>query len=428
MVFTIAIYSIVLLLATISQSLAKNILPLGSAKQDEPLPPSQDPFYTPDEDWEASEPGTILKTRSVTIGSIIKLPTPLQSAHQLLYRTTNAQNQPSYAVTTVLIPINAQFDRLLSYQVAYDSPNLDCSPSYTIQFGAPTAVDDPVLELSILAEPFMLAGIPLSIPDYEGIESSYTVGTQAAYGVLDSLRAVLNSTDITGIQSNATTTLFGYSGGASASEWAGELQASYAPDVNIAGAAIGGLPVNATQAFPTIDGTSNSGLLVGGLNGIANAFPPIAEYIEEHLKPEFKSEFDLAMTMCAASVFNSSDGYVPQLADKNISAFFDNGWAVVSEFAELLDTVWVMGQHGVPEFPMFVFQGTADTTVGSLGNATDLVQQYCNDGAIIHYAQVAGADHIPALFRGYPRAQSFLMDIYNGVVPDKCTDTEVLII
>ncbi|KAE8345582.1 hypothetical protein BDV24DRAFT_178284 [Aspergillus arachidicola] len=428
MVFTIAIYSILLLLATISQSVAKNILPLGSAKQDEPLPPSQDPFYTPDEDWEASEPGTILKTRSVTIGSIIKLPTPLQSAHQLLYRTTDAQNQPSYAVTTVLIPINAQFDRLLSYQVAYDSPNPDCSPSYTIQFGAPTAADDPVLELSILAEPFMLAGIPVSIPDYEGIESSYTVGTQAAYGVLDSLRAVLNSTKITGIQSNATTTLFGYSGGASASEWAGELQSSYAPDVKIAGAAIGGLPVNVTEAFPIMDGTSNSGLLVGGLNGIANAFPPIAEYIEEHLKPEFKSEFDLAMTMCAASVFNSSDGYVPQLADKNISAFFDNGWAVVSEFAELLDPVWVMGQHGVPEFPMFVFQGTADTTVGSLGNATELVQQYCNDGAIIHYAQVAGADHIPALFRGFPRAQAFLMDIYNGVAPDKCTDTEVLII
>ncbi|OGM47913.1 lipase [Aspergillus bombycis] len=411
MAFTIAMYSILLFFSIICQSMARNVLRLGVASQDVPLPPSQDPFYTPDKDWEVLEPGTILKRRSVTVGSIITLPIPLQSAHQLLYRTTDAQNQPSYAVTTVLMPINAQLDRLLSYQVAYNSPNPDCSPSYTIQFGAPTAVDDPVLELSILAEPFLLAGIPVSIPDYEALKVPMPW-----------------EPNITGIESNATTTLFGYSGGAIASEWAGELHSSYAPDVKIAGAAIGGLPVNATQAFSTLDGTSNSGLLVGGLNGLANAFPSIAQYIKEHLKPEFKSDYDLPMKKCAASVFNSSDGYVSQLADKNISAFFDNGWSVVSEFAEILDSVYVMGQHGVPEFPMFVFQGTADTTVGSLGNATDLVQQYCRDGAVIHYAQVAEAEHIPALFRGFPRALSFLMDIYNGIIPDKCTDTEVLLI
>ena len=76
---------------------------------------------------------------------------------------------------------------------------------------------------------------------------------------------------------------------------------------------------------------------------------------------------------------------------------------------------------------MFVFQGTKSTTVGSLGNASDLVQQFCNDGAIIRYAQVAGTDHIPALCRRFPRVLSFLIHIYN-VAPAKCTDTEVLLI
>lgn len=160
---------------------------------------------------------------------------------------------------------------------------------------------------------------------------------------------MLDSTDITKIQFNATTPLFGYSRGTLAFEWAGELLSTYVPDVKIAGA-IGGLPINITQTFSLLDGASNSGLIVGILNRIGNAFPPIAEYIEVHLNPEFKPEYDLAMTTCAANVYNSCDGYVSQLPDQGISAFFGNGFSVVLEFAELLDTVCYGPRRG-PRVP-----------------------------------------------------------------------------
>ncbi|KAE8395922.1 secretory lipase-domain-containing protein [Aspergillus alliaceus] len=426
MIFSATIYSIVLCLTIIGQSTARSVPPWSLAKRGEPLLPSQDPFYKPDnEDWRTSKPGAILKTRNVTIGSLTGLPTSLGSAHQLLYRTTNGRGQPSYAVTTVLIPLNAKLDRLLSYQIAYDSPNPDCVPSYDLQFGASTSGDDSVIELSLLAQTFLTAGIPVSMPDYEGIESAYTVGPQAAYGVLDSLRAVLSSTDVTGMNSAAKTTLFGYSGGAFASEWAGELQSSYAPDVKIAGAAIGGVPVNNTKSFFTIDGTKHSGLLVGGLNGVANAFPPVARYIKDHLRPEYEPLFNLAKATCIASIFDPAYGYVPQLANKTISAFFDNGWSLVDEFAPLLDSIFVMGQHGVPDFPIFMYQGTADETVGGFGDVGDLVEQFCQNGAIVEYAKVENADHIPALFRGFHRAKSFLMGVYDGAVPSKCTEIDI---
>jgi hypothetical protein len=76
---------------------------------------------------------------------------------------------------------------------------------------------------------------------------------------LDSIRAVLNSGNFTSISPKPITTFFGYSGGAVASGWvsrsslfrfdnpkltgrqATELQPSYAPELDIAGAAIGGI-------------------------------------------------------------------------------------------------------------------------------------------------------------------------------------------
>jgi hypothetical protein len=83
---------------------------------------------------------------------------------------------------------------------------------------------------------------------------------------LDSIRAVKASGNITGIGSDPTVTLYGYSGGAASAGWvsyharigvlsrssanyffkATELQPDYAPDVQIHGAAIGGLIPNET--------------------------------------------------------------------------------------------------------------------------------------------------------------------------------------
>ncbi|KAE8355931.1 secretory lipase-domain-containing protein [Aspergillus coremiiformis] len=426
MAFAISRCCIFLYLAIIGQSIAGCVLSPNLVARDGPLLPSQDPFYKPDnEDWKTENPGTILKTRNVKTGATMDLPSDLQGVYQLLYRTTNARDQPSYAVTTVLVPSNATLDRLLSYQVAYDSPNINCSPSYTLQVGSSPSGDATNVELSAFAQYFLSTGIPISIPDYEGVEAAYTVGPQSAYGVLDSLRAVLSSTDMTGITSTAKTTLFGYSGGALAAEWAGELQSSYAPDLTIAGAAIGGVPVNITNALFTLDGTEHAGLIAGALVGVANAFPSFAQHVEHHLKPEFQQLFCLPKTTCAADVFNSSYGYVAQLANKHISTFFDNGWSPVTEYGRLMNSVCAMGQRGVPRFPVFMFQGTADTTVGPLGDVGQLARKLCRDGAVIQFAQVKGADHIPALLKGFSKAKSFLMDIYNGVAPNECTDTDI---
>lgn len=129
-------------------------------------PSHQDPFYQPSATfWQKTAPGTILKSRKVTIGPLTGTPTPLQAAYQLLYRTTDASANPSTAVTTILIPHNANFSRLLSYQAAYDSADNNCSPSYGLQYGGSTHAASTTVELSQVFIILLTQGWCMSVPD-----------------------------------------------------------------------------------------------------------------------------------------------------------------------------------------------------------------------------------------------------------------------
>ncbi|KAE8154336.1 secretory lipase-domain-containing protein [Aspergillus avenaceus] len=425
MYFHNPLYTLCILLCAIGHTLARSI-PSWYLKRDGPLLPSQDPFYTPSNtSWNVAEPGTILDSRNVTIGTAEGTPLPLEAAYQLLYRTTDALGHPTYAVTTVMIPVHASLDRLVSYQTAYDSPLIDCSPSYGLQHGASSHANEPMMELSLMAKNILSEGIPISMPDYEGVQAAYVVGTQAGYAVLDSLRAVSQSTNITGIPANATITLYGYSGGGLAAEWASELHASYAPDVQIAAAALGGLSVNLTEGFFTGDTSSWAGLIAGGLVGLGNAYPALAEYIDQHLKPEYKEKFYLPRQECFSGATDPTYGYVPKLAGQNISTFFDNGFGFISEFKELIENNAIMGRHGIPGFPVFVFRGTDDDVAGQMGETHDLVREFCSAGASIQFAEIAGETHLSALAKGYPAARQFLLDAFEGRVPSRCTNSTI---
>ncbi|CAG8898825.1 unnamed protein product [Penicillium egyptiacum] len=112
----------------------------GSAHGDilaKPQLPSKDPFYEPDgESWKDEKLGTILKVRNVTITSLLPYAPSKAKAYQLLYRTQNMHGQADASVTTVIVPVRPNFKRVLSVQNAYDSADVNCGPSYGLQFQA----------------------------------------------------------------------------------------------------------------------------------------------------------------------------------------------------------------------------------------------------------------------------------------------------
>lgn len=389
-----------------------------------PLAPSQDPFYSPDGSaWKDVLPGTILKQRDITprgIGNLTTLAN-LQNAYQLLYRTTDVHGLPSYTVTTILKPPNANPLLHMSYQPATDSPDINCVPSYGLQAGASTTAFGVQTELYGAMSPFLGGGVIISVPDYEGPQAAFTVGPESAKGVLDSIRAVLKSEGLTGVSPNASTTLVGYSGGALASEWAAEFHSAYAPELNIIGAAIGGLPTNISKTFASVTGSFSAGLIPASFLGIAAKFPSFQEYLDENLI-ENQDLFDIPLTKCISDPTNATYGYAPSLAYADITSWFvDNGTHIAYDQRKLLTEIGVMGLHGTPTFPMYVWKSTTDEVVPTIEDTNALVEKYCSTGTNIEYVRYANSTHSATFVLGFPGAARFIANLYAGIAPENCT-------
>lgn len=90
-----------------------------------PITPDKDCFYRPPQGWESKKRGTVLLPRSVP-----KPPVGDYIAHNILYRTTDSNEKPTYAVTTLVVPKKiTKPHSLISYQHYYDSADVNDSPT-----------------------------------------------------------------------------------------------------------------------------------------------------------------------------------------------------------------------------------------------------------------------------------------------------------
>lgn len=100
---------------------------------------------------------------------------------------------------------------------SYDSAFLDASPSYALYSSdASSNLEDISTGLA--------NGWFVNVPDYEGPLASFTAGVLSGHSTIDSIRAAFNAKHILGLAKDARYAMWGYSGGALASEWAAELQ------------------------------------------------------------------------------------------------------------------------------------------------------------------------------------------------------------
>ncbi|MEY4765651.1 MAG: hypothetical protein RI907_2324, partial [Pseudomonadota bacterium] len=229
--------------------------------------PTADAFYAPPSaaSLEAVAPGTVLRYRATpntTYASTVN------SAYQLMFRTTDGHGAAVAAVTTLLIPTAAPATgrKLLSYQAFYDSLSLDCSPSALVMTGKLFEKGNVNTALK--------AGVLVVFTDYEGLQSQWIAGMNTAHTVLDGIRAAQRFSK-SGLSETSPVAMMGYSGGGHATAWANEVANEYAPELNIVGAALGGVPVNPINVAKKVDGTLFSPVYFGAVVGLSRAFPEI---------------------------------------------------------------------------------------------------------------------------------------------------------
>jgi hypothetical protein len=363
------------------------------------VPPGQDPFYKAPADIGLYAPGQIVATRPVT-GSGIKG----VDVWQISYRTNDAHNRPEMTVTTLMVPQAPWTGRgarpVVSLQVPEDSTGLQCAPSYQIASKGYLGV----VFVDLMANALLAKNWAVAAPDFEGPKSEFMVGPQAGHAVLDGIRAVRNFR-VRGIGGASRWALYGYSGGANATAWAAQMQPSYAPDVRLAGAAMGGTPADPKAVAQYIDGGLFSGFEVAATASIVTEYPIQTDY-QAIINAQGQADLQKAEGKCIDQLLLdfafrklASDSTIPDPLD------FPPVAAVLK-----LDTLGT----AAPDTPVYDYHADTDEIVPVAQDDT-LTRAWCALGATVQIHRDLIGEHAEEALVQQGAVLTFLSNRFAGI-------------
>ena len=332
--------------------------------------PGEDPFYRAPEKLDASRPGEVLDARPVEVRGLRRA--IRADAWQVKFRSTDTRGAAVSGVTTVMIPrrpFNGSVRPLLSYQCAIDSLGAAADPSYTLRHGDQW-------ELPFMARA-LRRGWAVVTTDYTGPRHAFAAGLLAARFVLDGIRAAL-AFEPAGFDAATPIGLWGYSGGAQATLCAAEQHPGYAPELNIVGAAAGGITVDPTTTSGTFedvyDGSLLSGIPLGAIIGISREYPDVD--LLGALTPQGRAIVASAAEMTVDQLFMSFPFLhwgdyltVPSVLDiPGLRAAFE-----ANRFGQATPTTALYVYHGVHEQNL------------PIADADKFVETYRREGADVTY-------------------------------------------
>lgn len=273
-------------------------------------PAAGDDFYIPPP-LPPAPPGAILRAEPASL--VMSAPgqpgiVPARST-RMMYLSSDTHDAPTAVVGTYMepmVPWTGPGERpLVAYGVGSQGQGDQCAPSKVLpqvaQFRPPY---DLLAEYDLVALTSLLArGMAVVVTDYHGLGTpemhDFLNRKAQAYAVLDSARAALQLPG-SGLNPQSPVVLFGYSQGGMASAGAAELQSSYAPELNVRGAYIGGPIVDPENFIGYNYGRPGVGSAAPfTLNGIAADYPETRPVIDAEINDAGKGLMHDAMGECA---------------------------------------------------------------------------------------------------------------------------------
>jgi Secretory lipase len=375
------------------------------------------------------KPGTVLSTRILSY-HIAGIALPVKVV-QLRYRSAGALGQPTSNVTSVLEPpVPPASPRAVSYESFYDSLNPADEPSVQIAGGVTLGGLITDAE-SIVIAPLLLQGYTVIVPDTEGQTADFASGPEYGTATLNSIRAATNS-PATGLTKATPVGMFGYSGGAIATDWAAQLAPSYAPDVNrqLVGAAEGGVLVDPAHNLTYVDGSSIwAGIIPMSIIGIARGF-------HINIKPYLSSYgLQLYSSLQSASIANVLGQYPGLTFAQLVKPRYANPASIL--VLVKVENELNAGSLASPTIPMFIGQGADGTLEGTPGNkpgigpgdgvmvagdVRTLARDFCASGTAVDYTQYDALSHISTFPAWAPAALTWLNGRFaGGQAPSNCS-------
>jgi hypothetical protein len=335
------------------------------------------------------------------------------TAWQVKYKTLDNQGAPTATVTTVMVPNSPWTGKgprpLVSYQVAEDGVGSKCSASYALrsgmQLGSQSLTGNAAAE-TLLMSLALQRGWAVAAPDYEGPRSEFLGADIEGQGVLDGIRAATRFGPA-GISDRAPIAFWGYSGGALASTLAAQLQPAYAPDVRLAGIALGGAVGDLKTSLDAFDSLGAGGAVVVGFIGLSRSHPDLN--LEQYLNAEGKQAVAASQNDCLADAILRFPGETS--ASFVSSPDFLDGPLLTN----LLRQSSPLGRPGIPSAPVYDYHAIQDE-LAPIGPDRDLMARYCADGVTVQHVEAPG-EHLSEVVLGSPGALSFLADRFAGLPP-----------
>ncbi|WP_088413198.1 lipase family protein [Mycobacteroides saopaulense] len=380
-----------------------------------PARPDDDPFHVPPDGFEDAAPGSILHARPVDIGFLGRMRQRV-TAWQLLYRTTDPAGAPEVTVTTVLVPADhdPRSPRLLAYQCAINSSERSCFPSYCLLQGARGPFANPQVELLLMAAALRQGWI-VSVADHGGQPGRYVVARQPGYHVLDGLRAALGFGELR-LPVDTPIGLWGYSGGGLASSWTAEMAPSYAPELNIAAAALGSPASDPSSILERADGGLFAGLGIAAISALRGSYPALDSVLTEHLTSRGEK---IMTTVRGLSTGQAIGRYAMRSLDRYVDLPISELMALPGVTAMSEDLR--LGK-AAPTCPVYIYTAVRDQLVG-IDEVDHQASFYAAHGTDVTYRRDRLSEHLSLVVLGAPAALRWLAQRLEGMEPESGTRT-----
>lgn len=349
-------------------------------------------IYTPPASVSGA-PGTLLACEPVTLSQVPgNIP---MKAWKVQYVSTDVHGTKIAVSGTVAVPAAAWTGSGARPIVAFNPGTLGLGPQCAFSKQLAGAYQDEIEGDNIAA--ILRAGWAVAATDGAGYLTgdvhTYVVGKNAGHALLDIARTAAKVPG-GGLKPSAPVGIWGYSEGGQASLWAAQLAASYAPNLNVAGDASGGVPGDLKVTAAALNGSAWAGLLADALIGLHTGYPDMP--FTALLNSAGHSAVAQAESLCTA-------GTVAAFAGAHIESYTTNHLTLNQIYAlhgpegtwsKIVNSQKLgvgLGSTYQISFPVFQYRGLAEEIVPTATeDATH--QAYCAVGVTTQWNTYPG-DH-----------------------------------
>jgi len=369
--------------------------------------PDPDPFYAAPADIATYRPGDVIATRPLPPLAIF----PGTDITLIKFRSTNSEGKPIAATTTVLAPRKRAVDGpLVSYQTIINALGTQCAVSHVLYTSDP--------ELMVREAPAynvaLQRGWTLAMPDHLGPQMSYGAARLGGQITLDGIRAVQRVARLR--LAHSPVVMAGYSGGGMATAWAAALAPVYAPELRIAGAAAGGVPMNMVKMLEGLGYGRHPvfGLAFAAGLGLEREYPDRFP-LSDQLNAKGMAVRRAMANSCTNGLLADGAGHgALELAKTTDMTQDPQARSVIEENSLALYTA------SVPNMPIFEWHSPIDGLI-PIDSIVHTDRRWCAAGVKVQSAAIPVPDHLTAAVLGLPQALSWINDRLGGKpAPSNC--------